>query len=47
MPKRPNALFLMSGEHRFDVVGFAENDVIRTPNLDRLAQSSVAWRVLL
>ncbi|CAG7606238.1 Choline-sulfatase [Paenibacillus solanacearum] len=35
--KRPNILFLMSDEHRYDVIGYAGNEVVRTPNLDRLA----------
>ena len=37
MPSRPNVLFLMDDEHRPDVLGYAGNDVVRTPNLDRLA----------
>jgi choline-sulfatase len=43
MPKRLNILFLMSDEHRFDVAGFAGNEVVRTPNLDRLAQTGVVF----
>ena len=38
-----NILFLMSDEHRPDVAGFAGNDIIRTPNLDRLAQDAVVF----
>jgi len=41
---RPNVLFLMSDEHRFDVVGYEGNDVVRTPTLDFLAQTGVVFR---
>ncbi len=40
---RPNVLFLMTDEHRFDVVGFAGNPVVRTPHLDRLAETGVVF----
>ena len=44
MSKRPNILFLMSDEHRPDVAGYEGNDVIRTPTLDRLAETGVVFR---
>lgn len=40
--KRPNILFLMTDEHRFDSVGYT-NPVVKTPNLDRLARESVVF----
>lgn len=43
-PKRPNILFLMSDQHRADVAGYAGNPVIRTPVLDRLAETGVVFR---
>jgi choline-sulfatase len=43
MPDRPNVLFLMDDEHRPDVLGYAGNDVVRTPTLDRLAADSVVF----
>lgn len=43
MKSYPNVLFLMSDEHRFDVSGFAGNPIVRTPNLDRLAQDAVVF----
>jgi choline-sulfatase len=43
MAKRPNILFLMSDEHRFDVAGYAGNGVIHTPVLDRLAETGVVF----
>jgi len=36
--KRPHVLILMSDEHRADVLGYAGNDVVRTPTLDALAK---------
>jgi choline-sulfatase len=44
MPKRPNVLFLMSDEHRADVAGYAGDPIVRTPVLDRLAESGVVFR---
>lgn len=41
--KRPNILFLMSDEHRFDVAGFMGNSLVKTPNLDRLAKDAVIF----
>ena len=43
MVERPNVLILMSDEHRFDVCGFGGNRVVRTPNLDRLAEKAVVF----
>ncbi|MGH1492390.1 MAG: sulfatase family protein [Acidimicrobiales bacterium] len=34
---RPNVLFLITDQQRADHVGFAGNEVVRTPNLDALA----------
>lgn len=41
--KRPNILFLMSDEHRFDLLGYAGNSIVRTPVLDRLARDAVVF----
>ncbi|RRD94458.1 hypothetical protein EII17_08170 [Clostridiales bacterium COT073_COT-073] len=41
--KAPNILFLMDDQHRPDVLGFAGNPVIRTPNLDALAKEAVVF----
>lgn len=43
MSKRPNVLILMSDEHRFDVAGFAQNPIVRTPNLDFLSRDAVIF----
>ncbi|WP_113675415.1 sulfatase-like hydrolase/transferase [Vallitalea guaymasensis] len=41
--KRPNILFLMSDEHRYDVAGFAGNEIIRTECLDKLAEDAIIF----
>lgn len=41
--EKPNVLILMSDEHRFDVAGFAGNTIVRTPNLDKLAEDAVIF----
>lgn len=43
MPKRPNILFLMSDEHRYDLAGFAGDSVVRTPVIDALAADGVVF----
>ncbi|WP_248517957.1 sulfatase-like hydrolase/transferase [Salinarchaeum laminariae] len=43
MSDRPNVLFLMDDEHRSDVLGYAGDDVVRTPTLDRLAETGVVF----
>ena len=45
MPEhRPNILFLMSDEHRADVVGYEGDEVVRTPTLDWLAETGTVFR---
>jgi len=39
---RPNLLFLMTDQQRFDALSYAGNKVLKTPNLDRLAREG-AW----
>ena len=35
--RRPNVLFVIADQQRFDHVGFMGNDVVRTPTLDGIA----------
>ncbi len=42
-PQRPNILFLMTDQHRFDCLGCMGNHVIRTPNLDRIAREGIRF----
>ena len=39
MNQRPNLLFIMTDQQRYDALGANGNDVIHTPNLDGLARS--------
>ena len=41
--KKPNVVLLMSDEHRRSCMGAAGDPVAKTPNLDRLARSSVRF----
>ncbi|NIA16611.1 MAG: sulfatase-like hydrolase/transferase [Nitrospiraceae bacterium] len=42
--RRPNILILFPDQMRFDAMGCAGNDVIQTPNLDRMALEGVHFR---
>jgi len=41
---RPNILFVMTDQHRFDCLGANGNRLIHTPNLDRLAARSANFQ---
>ncbi len=43
MSQRPNVLFLMSDQHNAGSMGCAGHPNVRTPNLDRLAESGVRF----
>ncbi|MFB6201026.1 MAG: sulfatase-like hydrolase/transferase [Halorhabdus sp.] len=43
MADRPNVLVLVDDEHRPDVLGYAGDDMVRTPNLDRLAEDACVF----
>ena len=38
---RPNILFIMTDQQRYDEMGYASNSQVDTPNLDKLAQRGV------
>jgi arylsulfatase A-like enzyme len=40
---RPNFLFVLTDDQRFDTLGCAGNPIIRTPNIDRLAGEGVRF----
>ena len=42
-PGRPNVLFIMVDEMRWDALGCEKHAVVRTPNLDRLAREGVRF----
>lgn len=43
MGKRPNILFLMTDQQRFDTISALGNNYIHTPNLDRLVKRGIAF----
>ncbi len=42
--ERPNLLFIMTDQQRFDAMSCAGNPVLETPNMDRLAAEGVMFR---
>ena len=43
IPARPNLILITNDQHRADSLGCMGNPVIRTPNLDRLANDGVLF----
>lgn len=42
--QKPNLLFIMTDQQRFDALSLAGNTILKTPNLDRLAKQGVWFR---
>ncbi len=42
--KKPNLLFIITDQQRYDALSIAGNTVIKTPNLDRLAKSGAYFK---
>ena len=38
---RPNILYIMDDQHRWDYLGSMGADFVKTPNLDRLAERGI------
>ena len=38
-PTRPNIIFVLTDDQRWDALGYAGNDIIHTPQMDRLARA--------
>ena len=41
--KKPNILYLMCDQYRFDCIAGLGNDIVKTPNLDRLVKRGVSF----
>jgi len=41
--KRPNIIFLLTDDHRWDAIGCAGNPIIQTPNIDALAANGIRF----
>jgi arylsulfatase A-like enzyme len=42
--QRPNVLFILTDDQRFDLLGCAGHPILKTPNIDRLATQGVRFR---
>jgi len=42
--KRPNIIFILTDDQRWDAMGVAGDDIIQTPNMDQLAREGVYFR---
>lgn len=42
--ERPNIIFILTDDQRWDALGYAGNKVIQTPEMDKLAESGVYFR---
>jgi len=42
--RRPNIVFLMTDDQRFDAMSCAGNRILSTPNMDRIASGGVRFR---
>ena len=43
MADRPNIIFMLADDLRADAVGYAGNEVVQTPNIDKLAKGGVVF----
>ena len=43
-PRRPNILFILLDDLRWDTVGYARHPHLKTPNIDRIANEGVTFR---
>lgn len=42
--KKPNILFIMTDQHRYDYVGYMGADFVQTPNIDSIAQRGMSFK---
>ena len=40
---RPNYIFILTDDHRYDTLGCTENELIQTPHIDRLAREGILF----
>lgn len=43
MQNKPNILFILSDQHNSKIMGCAGNEIIKTPNMDKLAEQGVMF----
>lgn len=42
--KRPNIIFILTDDQRYDALGYAGNDIIQTPEMDKLAEEGTYFK---
>jgi arylsulfatase A-like enzyme len=42
--KRPNIIFILTDDQRWDAMGYAGNEIIQTPNMDALAKQGIYFQ---
>ena len=40
---RPNIIFICSDQHAFRYTGYAGHPIVKTPNMDRIAENGVTF----
>jgi arylsulfatase A-like enzyme len=43
-PEKPNIIFVLTDDHRWDALGVMGNPIIQTPNIDKLARQGLIFR---
>jgi len=43
-PKRPNIIFILTDDQRWDALGATGNSIIQTPNMDKLANAGILFQ---
>ena len=43
-PKRPNIIFILTDDQRWDALGVMGNSILKTPNLDKIANQGVLFK---
>ncbi len=41
--EKPNFIFILTDDHRYDLLGSSGNDLVKTPHLDQLAQEGILF----
>ena len=39
--EKPNFIFILTDDHRYDLLGSSGNELVKTPHLDQLAQEGI------
>ncbi|MCY1720961.1 sulfatase [Prolixibacteraceae bacterium Z1-6] len=42
--EKPNVIFILTDDQRWDAIGYAENKIIHTPEMDRLAKEGIYFK---